>query len=120
MVGGTIKNCYVQGEVHSTQTKDGNGIGGILGHALGNTPVTIENCITKINYVWSGGGPRLNGAIIGLGNGTVATLKNNVSLSTGTGVYKVHGGNINTNASTNNYELEESELISNASGERIL
>ncbi len=119
MTGGTIKNCYVQGEVHSTQAKDGNGIGGILGHALGNTPVTIENCITKINYVWSGGGPRLNGAIIGLGNGTVATLKNNVSLSTGTGVYKVHGGNINPNASTNNYELEESELISNASGERV-
>ncbi len=119
MTGGTIKNCYVQGEVNSTQSKDGNGIGGILGHALENTPVTIENCITKINYVWSGGGPRLNGAIIGLGNGTVATLKNNVSLSTGTGVYKVHGGNINANASTNNYELEESELISNASGERV-
>ncbi len=119
MTGGTIKNCYVQGEVHSTQSKDGNGIGGILGHALENTPVTIENCITKINYVWNGGGPRLNGAIIGLGNGTVATLKNNVSLSTGTGVYKVHGGNINANASTNNYELEESELISNASGERV-
>ena len=119
MVGGTIKNCYVQGEVHSTQTKDGNGIGGILGHALENSPVTIENCITKINYTWTGGGPRLNGAIIGLGNGTVATLKNNVSLSTGTGVYKVHGGNINPNASTNNYELEESELISNASGERV-
>lgn len=119
MIGGTIRNCYVQGEVNSTQSKDGNGIGGILGHALENTPVTIENCITKINYIWTGGGPRLNGAIIGLGNGTIATLKNNVSLSTGNGVYKVHGGNINGNASTNNYELEESELVSNASGERV-
>lgn len=119
MTGGTIRNCYVQGEVNSTQTKDGNGIGGILGHALENTQVNIENCITKVNYISNGGGPRLNGAILGVAtNSSVAILKNNVSLSTGTGLYKVHGSSIN-GTSTNNYELEESELTSNVSGERV-
>ena len=117
MDGGTIKNCYVQGEVNSTQSKDGNGIGGILGHGL-TTPITIENCITKVNYVWTGGGRRLNGGIIGLTASSTATLKNNVSLSTGTGIYKVCGIAVNK-ASTNNYELEESELTSNATGEMV-
>lgn len=117
MDGGTIKNCYVQGEVNSTQSKDGNGIGGILGHGLA-TQITIENCITKINYVWTGGGRRLNGAIIGLTADSTAILKNNVSLSTGTGIYKVCGSSINR-TSINNYELEESELTSNATGEIV-
>ena len=117
MNGGTIRNCYVQGEMNSTQNKDGNGIGGILGHGLA-TPITIENCIAKINYVWTGGGPRLNGGIIGLGISSSATLNNNVSLSTGNGIYKICGLAINGN-SRNNYELEESELISNATGELV-
>ena len=117
MNGGTIRNCYVQGEMNSTQNKDGNGIGGILGHGL-ETPITIENCIAKINYVWTGGGPRLNGGIIGLGISSSATLNNNVSLSTGNGIYKICGLAINGN-SRNNYELEESELISNATGELV-
>ena len=118
MTGGTIRNCYVQGEVTSTQTKDGNGIGGILGHGLQEPQITIENCITKINYNWTGGGPRLNGGIIGLTMNSSTILKNNISLSTGTGIYKVHGSPIN-GTSTNNYELEESELSSNASGEIV-
>lgn len=117
MNGGTIKNCYVQGEVNSTQSKDGNGIGGILGHGTPTT-LTIENCITKINYVWTGGGRRFNGGIIGLTENSTAVLKNNVSLSTGTGIYKVCGISINR-SSTNNYELEESELTSNATGEIV-
>lgn len=117
MDGGTIRNCYVEGEVNSTQSKDGNGIGGILGHGL-ETPITIENCITKINYVWTGGGRRLNGGIIGLTANSTAILKNNVSLSTGTGIYKVCGASINR-ASIDNYELEESELTSNATGEMV-
>ncbi len=117
MDGGTIKNCYVQGEMNSTQSKDGNGIGGILGHALA-TPITIENCITKINYVWTGGGRRLNGAIIGLPSNTATVLNNNVSLSTGTGIYKVCGAAI-SRTSINNYELEESGLTSNATGEIV-
>ena len=119
VTGGIIRNCYVQGEVQSTQTKDGNGIGGIVGHTLANAEVTIENCIAKINYICSGGGPRLNGGILGVAtNNPLATLRNNVSLSTGTGFYKVHGSSINA-TSTNNYELVESELTSNASGERV-
>lgn len=119
ITGGTIRNCYAQGEVNSTQVKDGNGIGGILGHALEHAEVTIENCITKINYISNGGGPRLNGAILGVTSDTSMTvLNNNVSLSTGTGFYKVHGSGI-SGTSTNNYELEESELVSNASGERV-
>lgn len=118
MAGGTIRNCYVQGEVTSTQTSDGNGIGGILGHGLKEPQITIENCITKINYNWTGGGPRLNGGIIGLTIDSSAILKNNISLSTGTGIYKVCGIGINK-TSINNYELEESELISNATGEIV-
>ncbi|MCI9017052.1 MAG: hypothetical protein HFJ53_07830, partial [Clostridia bacterium] len=117
MNGGTIRNCYVQGEVNSTQNKDGNGIGGILGHGL-EAPITIENCITKINYTWTGGGPRLNGAIVGLTMNSSGILKNNVSLSTGTGINKVYGLAINR-SSTNNYELEESELTSNATEEVV-
>lgn len=117
MDGGTIKNCYVEGEMNSTQSKDGNGIGGILGHGL-ETQITIENCISKVNYIWTGGGRRLNGGIIGLTASSTAILKNNVSLSTGTGIYKVCGSSINR-ASIDNYELEESELTSNATGEMV-
>lgn len=115
MTGGTIKNCYAEGEVHSTQSKGGNGIGGILGYGAQTPQITIENCITKINYVWNGGGQNLNGGILGAAVSSSAVLKNNVSLSTGTLINKVHGYPIHR-TSTNNYELEESELISNASG----
>lgn len=115
MKGGTIKNCYAEGKIISNQTTDGNGIGGILGHGLNGAAMTIENCIAKIDYTWTGGGPRLNGGIIGLTVNNTAVLKNNVSLSTGTGTYKVHGNAIN-GASINNYELAGTELVSNAIG----
>ena len=115
MTGGTIKNCYAEGEIHSNQSKGGNGIGGILGYGAQTPQITIENCIVKINYVWNGGGQNLNGGILGASVGATAVLKNNVSLSTGTLINKVHGYPIHR-SSTNNYELEESELLSNASG----
>ncbi len=115
MSGGTIKNCYVEGTIDSTQSKDGNGIGGILGHAYGTVPITIENCISKVQFNWTGGGPRLNGGILGLSQSTNTILKNNVSLATGTVINKVYGTNVDR-TSTNNYELEESTLISNISG----
>ncbi len=118
MAGGTIKNCYVEGTVNSKQSKDGNGIGSIIGHGTGATPITIENCISKVEYIWTGGGVRYNGGIIGLSQSSNAVLKNNISLSTGTGLYKVHGSNI-ARTSTNNYELEESTSTSNSSGEIV-
>ncbi len=118
MTGGLIKNCYVEGIVNSTQSKDGNGIGAILGHANSGAVVTIENCISKVEFNWTGGGPRLNGGIIGLSQSSNTVLKNNISLSTGTIINKVYGSNIDR-TSTNNYELEESTLVSNVSGEVV-
>jgi len=117
MTGGNITNCYVDGNITSTSTKDGNGIGGIVGHAEAAPTVTIENCLTKINFD-NASGHRLNGGIIGLSMNGTAVLNNNVSLSTGTKVYKVHGYTIHA-SSTNNYELEESELTTNASGNTV-
>ena len=114
MTGGTIKNCYVEGEIKSTQNKDGNGISGILGTSEGTEVIPVENCITKVQYI-NNVSARLNGDIVGLALNNSTTLKNNVSLSTGTNFYHVHGSTIHQ-TSTNNYELTESELTSNASG----
>ena len=117
MTGGNITNCYVGGSITATSTKDGNGIGGIVGHAEAEPTTTIENCITKINFD-NASGHRLNGAIIGLSMNGTTVLKNNVSLSTGEKVYRIHGSNIHA-SSTNNYELEESGLTTNASGNKV-
>ena len=46
-------------------------------------------------------------------------MKNNVSLSTGTNFYSIHGYEPASTA-TNNYELEDSGLSSNASGNRVI
>lgn len=110
--GGTIKNCYTKGEITLKQTKDANGIGGILGFADATPQANIENCITKINFVANIGG-RQQGGIIGAGVSSTIVLKNNVSLSTGAGAYKIYGYAVNR-ASTNNYELEESTLVANS------
>lgn len=117
MDGGVIRNCYVEGTTQSTQNKDGNGIGGILGHAMGNSPVTIENCISKVHYT-SNVSPRLNGDIAGILSLKDSVLKNNVSLSTGENFYSIHGNEPNADA-INNYELLDSGLRSNASGNRV-
>lgn len=113
MTGGNIKNCVINGELKSTQNKDGNGISGILGATEGTEIVTIENCITKVNYS-SNVSPRLNGDIVGLALNSNTSLKNNVSLSTGLNFYHVHGYSIHS-TSSNNFEIIESELTSNAS-----
>lgn len=117
MDGGVIRNCYVEGTTQSTQNKDGNGIGGILGHGLGTSPVTIENCISKVHYT-SNVSPRLNGDIAGVLSVRDSVLRNNVSLSTGENFYSIHGNEPNADA-TNNYELLDSGLRSNASGNRV-
>lgn len=117
MTGGTIKNCYVEGKLNSTQNKDGNGISGILGTGEGNEAVTIENCITKVSYT-NNVSARLNGDMVGLSLNNSTILKNNVSLSTGNNFYSIHGSTVHAN-STNNYELTESGLVSNASGSRV-
>jgi len=116
LTDGTIMNSYVKGSINSTQSKDGNGMGGILGHGFGN--VRIENCISKIE-ITNNKGPRLNGAIVGVFVSGSSILKNNVSLSTGTNFYSIHG---NEPASTamNNYELKDSGLSSNVSGNRVI
>ncbi len=114
MTGGAITNCYVEGDLKSTQNKDGNGISGVLGTGDGTDVITIENCITKVTYT-NNVSARLNGDIVGLALNNNTILKNNVSLSTGTNFYSVHGSSINS-LSTNNYELADSGLVSNASG----
>ena len=116
LTDGTIKNCYVEGKLTSTQSKDGNGIGGVLGHGYGM--VNIENCISKIE-ITNNKGPRLNGAIVGLFDSKTSVLKNNVSLSTGTNFYSIHGNEPNSVA-TNNYELKDSGLASNESSSRVV
>ena len=115
MIGGSIKNCLVEGTLNSTQNKDGNGISGVLGTGEGTDIITIENCITKVKYS-SNVSARLNGDIVGLSLNSV--LKNNVSLSTGSNFYSVHGSTIHAN-STNNYELIDSGLVSNVSANRV-
>lgn len=117
MDGGSIRNCYVSGKINSTQTKDGNGIGGVLGHGLGTSPITVENCIAKINHT-SNVSPRLNGGIVGILSVKDSILRNNVSLSTGTGFYSVHGDQSNITIA-NNYELLNSGLTSNASSNKV-
>lgn len=117
MDGGSIKNCYVEGEFHSTQNKDGNGMGGILGHAYGSVPVAIENCISKVKYE-NNVSHRLNGDIVGAISIPGTVLKNNVSLSTGRNFYSIYGLESNSDI-TNNYELANSGLTSNASGNRV-
>ncbi len=116
LTDGTIMNSYVKGSIHSTQSKDGNGMGGILGHGFGN--VRIENCISKIE-ITNNKGPRLNGAIVGVFASRSSILKNNVSLSTGTNFYTIHG-NEPASTATNNYELTDSGLSSNVSGNRVI
>lgn len=117
MVGGSIKNCYVEGDLNSTQNKDGNGISGILGTGEGTDTITIENCITKVTYT-NNVSARLNGDMVGLALNNNTILKNNVSLSTGSNFYSIHGSTVHA-TSTNNYELTDSGLVSNASGNRV-
>ena len=88
LTDGTIKNSYVKGIINSTQAKDGNGLGGVLGHGFGD--IRVENCISKIE-ITNNAGPRLNGAIVGVLANRNSVLKNNVSLSTGTNFYTIHG-----------------------------
>ena len=118
MTGGAITNCYVEGDLKSTQNKDGNGISGILGTGEGTDVITIENCITKVTYI-SNVSARLNGDMVGLALNNNTALKNNVSLSTGSNFYSVHGSSIHA-TSTNNYELADSGLVTNASGSRVM
>ncbi|MCI8394371.1 MAG: hypothetical protein HFH86_02680 [Bacilli bacterium] len=117
MIGGSIKNCYVEGELNSTQNKDGNGISGILGTGDGKELITIENCIAKVVYA-NNVSARLNGDIIGLALENNTVLKNNVSLSTGNNFYSIHGSTVHS-SSINNYELKDSGLVSNAAPNRV-
>jgi len=116
LTNGSIKNCYVEGSINSTQTKDANGIGGVLGHGYGIE--TIENCITKI-AISNNQGPRLNGGVVGLFMNQSSILKNNVSLSSGQNFYSVYG-NGNKATATNNYELKDSGLTTNANASKYI
>jgi len=115
MTNGSIRNCYVEGSLTSTNTNDGNGIGGILGHGFGIE--TIENCISKVSITHNGG-HRLNGGIVGLFANKSSSLKNSVSLSTGSKFYSVHGNERN-GVLQNNYELSDSGLTTNVYGDRV-
>ena len=50
MTGGAISNCYVEGKIVATQAKDGNGMSAILGTGEATPQITIEYCITKVEY----------------------------------------------------------------------
>ena len=115
MTNGSIKNCYVEGTITSTNTNDANGIGGILGHGYGIE--AIENCISKVSISHTGG-HRLNGGIVGLFANKSSSLKNSLSLATGTNFYSVHG-NERTGILQNNYELANSGLTTNVYGTRV-
>ena len=115
-IGSRVSNCYVEGITESiTSTRDG--VGGIVGDVFEAEMTNIENCIAKVNFV-NNTRAKNNGGILGLSRNNNTILTNNISLCTGTGVNKICGSTYNT-ASNNNYELEESELISNASGNRV-
>ncbi|MCI8273737.1 MAG: hypothetical protein HFJ55_06630 [Clostridia bacterium] len=113
ITGTTISNCYAEGIIESI-TSSRDGVGGIAGDSFEAATSTIENCIAKINFV-NNARLKNNGGILGLARGNNTILRNNISLDTGTGPYKVFGTTVHKD-SINNYELEESELISNASG----
>lgn len=117
LTGGNIRNCFTAGNVISIHKKDGSGISGILGTGEAAPLITIENCITNINYT-SDTGHRLNGSIVGLALSANTKLINNLSLSTGEGLYAINGYTIHAN-SVNNYEIEGTTLTSNVDNKKV-
>ncbi len=115
--GGNIRNCYISGNVKANYSKDGNGLGGILGTGEAGGLTTIENCISNIKFT-SSTGHRLNGAIVGHVASTNVKLVKNLSLSTGKGLYATYGNPINA-SSSDNYEVEETTLTSNVDNQKV-
>ena len=108
--GSTIDNCYITGIVGGSN----DAIGGISGQDSGTSK--IQNCYAKIEYNvvnnWS------NGGIAGYSDSNSLILKNNISLADGKVGAKIIGTGYNW-GSSNNYEMSESNLSSNANGNRI-
>lgn len=108
--GSTIDNCYITGSVGGSN----DAIGGISGQDSGTS--VIQNCYANIEYNvvnnWS------NGGIAGYSDRNSLILKNNISLADGKVGAKIIGTGYNW-GSSNNYEMTESNLSSNANGNRI-
>ena len=49
ITGSTIRNCYIQGTINSITSKDG--ISGIVGTGESAATSTIENCISKVEFL---------------------------------------------------------------------
>lgn len=108
--GSTIDNCYITGSVSGNN----DAIGGISGQDSGTS--TIQNCYINISYNvvnnWS------NGGIAGYSDRNSLILKNNISLADGKVGARIIGTGYNSKSS-NNYEITESNLSSNANGNKI-
>lgn len=108
--GSTIDNCYITGIVGGSN----DAIGGISGQDSGTSK--IQNCYANIEYNvvnnWS------NGGIAGYSDSNSLILKNNISLADGKVGARIIGTGYNS-SSSNNYEMSESNLSSNANGNRI-
>ena len=108
--GSTIDNCYITGIVGGSN----DAIGGISGQDSGTSK--IQNCYAKIEYNvvnnWS------NGGIAGYSDSNSLILKNNISLADGKVGARIIGTGYNW-GSSKNYEMSESNLSSNANGNKI-
>lgn len=108
--GSTIDNCYITGSVGGSN----DAIGGISGQDSGTSK--IQNCYANIEYNvvnnWS------NGGIAGYSDSNSLILKNNISLADGKVGASIIGTGYNS-SSGNNYEMSESNLSSNANGNKI-
>lgn len=110
----TIKNCYVTGVISS----DKDCSAGLVGETP--TDCKVENCYVDVKTNFTGSLKLMAGM---LGNSSNVQLKNSLSLaksqSGDNNGNRVVGGELKLGTYTNNYELETSNLISNASGDKI-
>lgn len=104
MSNSIINNCYVKGEIASTQ----DGVGGITGFAQN---VTISNTYSQVTFNTTTG-PNYNGGFVGHSSGV--KIVNCLSLSTGQKGRRFIGTGEFNNGSSNNYEISTSTLESNS------
>ena len=107
--GTTLENCIVTGSVQGKLDNHlGSRAGGITGWLQTNS--NLNNCY--VNAVIGGAKTNGNGGLIGGPNSGNVTIRNAVSLSTGTNAYRISGFPV-LNAVENLYELESSDSLTN-------
>lgn len=116
--GGSIKNCYVQGEMHSA----GNDSGAIIGISHGG--VTVENAVSNIiGRGYNTETAKMSGLFIGRIDGKT-TIKNSLSLGRSLNNTLLNKFAMIPNVSniefiTNCYENNDEKGISNSNGTNI-